>query len=387
MEVHYSRDSTHERAALNRDYADKMRILYLKYSTDAEIGSLYADALLNLHPWDLWWHDGQPKPWTPEIISVLENVLKVSPEHPGANHYYIHTMEASPYASKATASAERLGRLAPGLSHMVHMPSHIYIRTGDYDKGVIVNKDAVKMYYKYKELFPGVINNAFLYEYHNLHMQAACSINQNDYEKAINDAMDCRNAIDSSILSAEAPMGNFVQYLYMTPYLTMIRFEKWKEILTERAIGSRYHYATLIQEFAKGMAYANTGELKKARSSLATIDSLLHAPDISVILTPFNAPVTGGKVAKYILLGTIAAKGKKTNDAINYFTKGVAIEDSLVYQEPRDWLVPARHYLGKALLKEKRFKEAEKVFLKDLTYQPHNYISMMGLKEARKGSK
>jgi tetratricopeptide (TPR) repeat protein len=383
MESHYSADSTRERATLNQEYAAKMKILYLKYSTDAEIGTLYADALMNLHPWDLWQHDGRPKPWTPELISVLENILTYNPEHPGANHYYIHTLEASPFASKANASAERLGRLAPGLSHMVHMPSHIYIRTGEYDKGIKVNEAAVKNYYGYKKLFPGVENNVFLYEYHNRHMQAACSMNTNDYSNAIKVALDCRNAIDTTFLSVEDPMGNFIQYIYMTPELTMITFKNWNDILLEPAIGKRYHYGALIQEFAKGMAYANTGKLDKAKSSLAIIETLLLEKDMSVVLTPFNAPVTGGTVAKYILMGTMAEKENHLEQAINYFTKGAETEDSLVYQEPRDWLIPARHYLGYALLKEKKYKEAEKVFLKDLSYQPGNYTSTTGLMRAR----
>lgn len=383
MQAHYSEDSTRVRSLLNQEYADKMKGLYAKYPDDAEIGTLYADALMNLHPWDLWYRDGKPKPWTPELVSVLENILAKYPEHPGANHYYIHTMEASPFASKANASAERLGRLAPGLSHLVHMPSHIYIRTGQYDKGIEVNTAAVREYYNYKKMFPAAVNSAFLYEYHNRHMQAACSMNTHDYPKAIKDAMDCRNTLDTSLLSADGPMGNFAQYVYMTPDLTMITFEKWDEILSEPSIGNRFHYGTLIQEFAKGMAYSNTGKLREAKSSLAIIGSLLKEADMSVVLAPFNAPVTGGTVAKYILIGTIAAKENRIADAINYFSRGVTTEDSLVYQEPRDWLVPARHYLGNALLKQKKYKEAEKVFLKDLTYQPNNYISTTGLKKAR----
>ena len=383
MESHYSADSTRERATLNQEYADKMKTLYIKYVTDAEIGTLYADALMNLHPWDLWQHDGRPKPWTPELISVLENVLSQNPEHPGANHYYIHTMEASPYASKANASAERLGRLTPGLSHMVHMPSHIYIRTGEYEKGVKVNEAAVKNYYDYKRLYPDVVNNVFLYEYHNRHMQAACSMNTNDYSRAIKDARDCRTVIDSTLLSMEDPMGNYAQYIYMTPELTMITFQKWNDILLEPNMGKYYHYGALIQEFAKGMAYANTGKPGMAKTSLAVMESLLLEKDLSVVMTPFNAPATGGTVAKYILMGTIAEKENHLEQAIYYFTKGAETEDSLVYQEPRDWLVPARHYLGNALLKEKKYKEAEKVFLKDLTYQPDNYISTTGLMKAR----
>ena len=383
MASHYSADSTMPRAKLNQQYADNMKALYVKYPDDAEIGALYADALMNLHPWDFWQKDGSPKPWTPELISVLENTIKKYPDHPGANHYYIHVMEASPYASKANPSADKLGGLAPGLSHMVHMPSHIYIRTGEYGKGRLVNEAAVKMYYQYKKIYPAVVSSAFLYEYHNLHMLAASSLNEDDYSQAIRDALACRDAIDTSFLSAEAPMGNYLQYIYMTPSFTMIRFEKWQDILQEPNIAYQYHYGRLILEFARGMAYAHTGHLDKSKSSLAIIDSLLKEKDMSVVLEPFNAPVSGGFVAKYILMGTIAEVENHSTEAIRWFEKGVATEDSLVYQEPRDWLVPARHYLGNVLLKEKKYKEAEQVFLKDLSYQPNNNISTTGFRKAK----
>ena len=379
MEVRYSDDSTQKREYLNQLYADKMKELYTRFPADAEIGALYADALMNQHPWDLWQHNGQPKPWTPQIEKVLENILKYSPNHPGANHYYIHTMEASPYAAKANASAERLERLAPGMAHMVHMPSHIYIRTGQYEKGVKVNQSAVQKYKTYLQIFPDVINNAPLYEIHNRHMQAACSMNRNDYASALKDAIECRNSFDTSFLSMDAPMGDFIQYVYMTPELTMINFEKWDDIIQQPDVAMRFHYAALIQHFAKGMAYANTGEIKKARGSLTILESFLVEKDLSVVLTPFNAPVTPANIAKYILMGTIAEKENNIDAAINYFTSAVATEDSLVYNEPRDWLVPARHYLGNALLNAKKYNEAEKVFRDDMKVQPNNYFSVMGL--------
>ncbi|MDB5224084.1 MAG: hypothetical protein JWN83_2751 [Chitinophagaceae bacterium] len=382
MEVRYSNDSTQKREYLNQQYAGKMKELYAKYPADAEIGSLYADALMIQHPWDLWQHNGDPKPWTPQIEKVLETVLKHSPDHPGANHYYIHTMEASPYAAKAIASANRLGKLAPGLSHMVHMPSHIYIRTGQYEKGVEVNKSAVKNYFKYLQLYPDVANNAPLYEIHNRHMQAACSMNKNDYLPALKDAVECRNGFDTSFLSMDAPLGDFIQYVYMAPELTMVTFEKWEDILKQPDVQTRLHYAALIQQFAKGMAYANTNEIKKARGSVTKLESLLYEKDLSVVFAPFNAPITCAKIAKYILMGTIAEKENKMQSAIDYFNMAVATEDSLVYNEPRDWLVPARHYLGNALLNAKRYKEAENVFREDLKVQPNNYVSTKGLQAA-----
>jgi tetratricopeptide (TPR) repeat protein len=383
MASHYSTDSTLQRTTLNQRYAGDMKALYMKYPDEAEIGTLYADALMNLHPWDFWEKDGSPKTWTPELISVLENIIKKYPDHPGANHYYIHLMEASPYASKANPSADKLAGLTPGLAHMVHMPSHIYIRTGEYDKGRMVNEAAVKRYDQYKKIYPAVLDGAFLYEYHNLHMLAASSLNEDDYSRAIRDALACRNAVDTSVLSTDAPMGNYLQYLYMTPAFTMISFEKWQDILNEPLTEYRYHYGRLIQEFARGMAYAHTGNPGKSKSSLAIMDSLLKEKDMSVVLDPFNAPVSGGHVAKYILMGSIAEMENKSTEAIQWYKKGVVAEDVLVYQEPRDWLVPARHYLGNAMLKEKKYKEAEQIFLKDLSYQPNNYISTTGLKKAK----
>jgi len=382
MEVRYSDDSTQKREALNQEYANKMNEVYKKFPADAEVGALYADALMIQHPWDLWEHNGKPKPWTPKIQSVLENVLRVSPNHPGANHYYIHTLEASPFADKATASADRLGKLTPGLSHMVHMPSHIYIRTGNYKKGEEVNKAAVESYYTYLKLYPDVVNNSPLYEIHNRHMKAACSMNRDNYANALKDAVDCKNSFDTSFLSMDAPLGDYVQYNYITPELAMIAFEKWNDILKQNDLPERFHYGSLLQQFAKGLAYANTNNLKQANSSLNKIEKLMNEKSLSIVFGAFNAPIQGAGVAKNILKGTIAEKENKIEQAIQYYKLAVAIEDSMIYNEPRDWLTPARHYLGKALLHAKKYKEAAKVFRADLKIHHKNYISTKGLKAA-----
>jgi tetratricopeptide (TPR) repeat protein len=356
-----------------------MNQVYKKFPADAEAAALYADALMNQHPWDLWERSGQPKPWTPQIEKVLEKVLKISPDHPGANHYYIHTMEGSPYAYKATANADRLGRLAPGLSHMVHMPSHIYIRTGNYKKGEEVNKAAVESYYTYLKLYPDVVNNSPLYEIHNRHMKAACSINRDNYANALKDAMECKNSFDTSFLSMDAPLGDYVQYNYIMPELAMIAFEKWNDILKQIDLPERFHYGSLLQQFAKGLAYANTNNLKQANLSLNKIEKLMKEQSLKIVFGAFNAPIQGAGIAKNILKGTIAEKEKKIDQAIQHYKLAVATEDSMIYNEPRDWLTPARHYLGKALLQAKKYKEASKVFRADLKIHPKNHISTKGL--------
>jgi len=156
QQIRYAADSTVSREKLNQLYVEHMKATYEKYPEDGDVAALYADALMLQHPWDLWKIDGTPKPWTPQIREVLERVLKKNPNHPGANHYYIHVMEPSPFAAKALPSADRLGNLTPGLSHMVHMPSHIYLRTGNYAKGVSVNETAVKSYKKIIPLYAPV---------------------------------------------------------------------------------------------------------------------------------------------------------------------------------------------------------------------------------------
>jgi tetratricopeptide (TPR) repeat protein len=213
-------------------------------------------------------------------------------------------------------------------------------------------------------------------------MQAACSMNRNDYAAALKDADECRNCFDTAFLSMDAPLGDFVQYVYMTPELAMINFEQWQDILQQPIIPTKYHYAALIQNFARGMAYANTSQVGRSRGSLTILESLINYKDLAVVFTPFNAPLTGAKIARYILLGTIAEKENRPEAAIDYFKKAVATEDSLIYNEPRDWLVPARHFLGNALLNANKYKEAEKVFNDDLKIQPNNYISVNGLKAA-----
>ena len=172
MAVRYTGDSTDvTRAQLNQLYTDMMKKVYEQFPNHPDAQALYADAMMLQHPWDLWNINGTPKPWTPLIRDVLEKLIAKSPNHPGGNHYYIHVMEPSPFAAKAIPSAERLGKTNPGLSHVVHMPSHIYLRTGNYQKGIDVNIDAVNSYKKSIPLYAPVTGADFLYIIHNLHMK------------------------------------------------------------------------------------------------------------------------------------------------------------------------------------------------------------------------
>lgn len=280
---------------------------------------------------------------------------------------------------KALPHANRLGKITPGLSHMVHMPSHIYIRTGNYTKGVEVNKVAVEQYKKYLQLYPDVANNAPLYDFHNRHMEATCAMNGSNYGEALRSAIDCRNSFDTSFLAWEAPLGGYIQFVYMTPVFTMITFKKWNDILKLEAVEQRHHYAALLDEFAKGLAYANTKRLPEAQESLKRMDDLINQPDLEVPFGPFNSPKAGATIAKHLLIATIAEKEGRTNDAIHHYSKAVRIEDAMIYNEPKDWILPARHFLANALLRARKYTEAEKVFRQDLKYNPNNVTSKSGL--------
>ncbi|MGC4102077.1 tetratricopeptide repeat protein [Ferruginibacter sp.] len=382
MAVRYSTDSTISRSILNQRYSDGMKKAYGLFKQDADAGALYADALMLQHPWDYWKHNGNAEPWTPEIIAVLEGILKTHPEHPGANHYYIHTVEASKNPERALPSADRLGKLMPAVAHMIHMPSHIYIRSGNYKEGIKVNEMSVSGYNTYYGLYPAVQNNLPLYLIHNLHMQSACAMMRANYAYSNKSALECRQSFDTSFLSLPQPLGNYIQYLYMTPLFNDVRFGKWDAVLSELAPPAQHIYSTVLWHWARGMAFAGKNELIKATEELNIVQAKMKEPDMLVVMQPFNAPADAAKVAANILAGVIAEQRNNHAKAIQFLTAAVTSEDALIYNEPRDWLLPARVYLGNALLKAGDAAKAEKIFKEDLAENPHNFRALYGLQQA-----
>lgn len=382
MSVRYSSDSTESRKLLNRAYANAMKKSYLLFYNDQDMGALYADALMLQHPWNYWKHNGDAQVWTPEILSVLENVLSKNPDHPGANHYYIHSVEASHQPQKALPSADRLGILMPGVSHMIHMPSHIYIRTGNYLEGMKVNEAAVNGYTNYLGLFPEVQNNAPLYKIHNLHMQSACAFMKSNFEYSNKSAAACINSIDTALLGMKAPIGNGVQYLFMTKAFGYVRYGKWDSILQMPPINTTYNNATVLNHWARGMALAGKNQLPEAVIELAAMHIKMKAPDLKITVAPFNAPIAAARIAENILEAVIAEKQNNLPKAIKLFKKAVKKEDALNYSEPADWLLPTRQYLGKALLRNGDAEKAVLIFQEDLFNNPKNHWSLSGLYQA-----
>ena len=380
--IRYSADSTESREKLNQLYVDRMKEVYEAYPGDADVAALYADALMLQHPWNLWNNDGTPKPWTPLIRTVLEKLLAKSPNHPGANHYYIHVMEASPYAAKATPSADRLGKLTPGLSHTVHMPSHIYLRTGSYNKGVAVNEAALKSFAKTIPLFEPVTGGTFLYSIHNLHMQTnnAMLAGRSAYSAA--SARETTNSIPTDYLLTPGAMGNLVQYVYMIPVLVDVRFGNWSQLLLNPEPDVKQVYGNVLYHFGRGMALAHQSRLAEAKHELEQVQQAKNDSSLYLPFTPFSAAIDGVVTAENILSGTIALTEKRFDAAIAAFEKAVTTEENMVYDEPRDWLLNPKHYLGDAYIKAGRFMEAKQILQKDLMTNRENGWALFGIWQA-----
>ncbi len=382
MSVRYTSDSTTSRAFLNQLYTDAMQKGYLQFPNDADMAALYADAMMLQHPWEYWKHNGEARPWTPRILEVLEKTLQQSPLHPGANHYYIHAVEASANPQRALPSAHLLAKLMPSVSHMVHMPSHIYIRSGLYDEGTKVNEMSLKAYNGYLAAYPDVANNASLYLIHNLHMQTACAMLGKGYDYSLKSADASRASFDSSFMSMPGPFGTFIQYVYMTPVINNIRFGKWHEVLNAPAIPENYVYANVLAHWAKGMALARTNDIAAAKRELSWLQKNMNQGDMMVVMQPFNAPADAAKVAEKLLEGIIAEQENDLVTAVNLLTEAVKYEAALIYNEPRDWLLPSREYLGAVLLKAGSYAKAENIFMEDLKENPNNHWSLKGLYES-----
>jgi len=373
----YRPDSAVSVKQLRMNYAEAMKDVYAKHPEDADVITLYADALLLLHPWDLYDHEFKPKPWTAGIRMLLEKAIAISPKHPGANHYYIHTMEGSATPELALNSAHLLDTLMPLVSHMTHMPSHIYIRTGSYQRGVKVNIDAIAGYNTYLKQYSPVENGNALYELHNIHLKVNCAQMAGNYKIATEGSALLRNKV-LSYLGLKDKYSSFIQYLYVQPLFTELRFGKWDDILNEKPADSLV-FASAIQHFTRGMAFCALGKLTEAQQEYNNLQTKMKDPLLKIGQDNFSTPFEALQVADFILKGRIAEVQHNYIQAITDFEKAVVAEDNLIYDEPRDWPIPAREYLASAFLKAGKFDEALPVLQKDLAINPNNGWSLNGL--------
>jgi tetratricopeptide (TPR) repeat protein len=373
----YSPDPKADRAPLDQAYADAMRAVWKAYPQDADVGTLCAEALMDLHPWDLWTHEGQPKEYTPEIVETLEKVLAMAPDQPGANHFYIHTVEASARPERAVPAADRLRTLVPGAGHLVHMPAHIYIRVGRFEDASKSNIEAMKVDAAYRALSP---EQGFyrLYMAHNPHFLAFTSMMEGRYKAALEAARSMIAGIPPGFAEENAS--------FMDPFLVIelevyMRFGKWKEILAVPEFSELLPVSRAYRHFARGAALAATGKPDAARAELAALQSGAAALSEDRIWMNNNAKAVLAVAAK-VLAGEIAAREDKVDEAVALLREAGTLEDALTYDEPPDWMQPTRHTLGAVLLRAGRSEEAEKVYREDLVRFPENGWALWGLRRA-----
>jgi tetratricopeptide (TPR) repeat protein len=377
MNRRYSPDtSDSRREALNRAYAEHLAILVKKYPSDPDIKVLYIDAVMLEHVWDFWEINGTPKKWTPELLFYCEQILRDHPTHPAALHYEIHLVEASFHPEKALHSAELLRKTMPGVPHMVHMSTHMYQRNGLYAEGVNVNRKANRLQIYYDSMAPNLRLGTFPLVHFD-GVSSFCAMNANMYSAGMQSSMRLRNSL---LTTYKARLSNtFFQYLYTMPMFSCIRSGKWNQILLEPIPDTSLHYASLLDDFGRGLALLHQHDSISARQYLDKLQLMLKDSTLMVRNLPFNTPYESAMIAKCILAGEMLFSEGKFDEAIRSLEDAVSREDLMIYREPREWPIPARHFLGAYLLKLNRATDAERIYRKDLALNPNNGWAYLGL--------
>jgi tetratricopeptide (TPR) repeat protein len=380
----YANPQPEDRSGLDSAYADGMREVWKKYPRDPDVGAFFAEAMMNLRPWDQWTPDGKPQPGTDEIIGTLDAVLKLNPNHPLANHLYIHAVEASPNPERASAAADRLRNLQPGLAHNVHMPSHIDIRTGQWLKAVETNAKAVEADQRYRKIVgppKGFLN---VYIAHNRHMlaYAAMMTGQRDLAMKHIRAMVAEMPTDFLKENALQAEGNVAM-----PLEVMVRFGLWEEILAEpEKYTGKMWFTRAFHHAARAIAYAAKGDTVNARKAQNVfVERAKLVPKEDFVSN--NSCEALLAVAMPMVEGEILIAEGTIDSGIEQLRAAIQKEDALKYDEPPGWLIPVRHSLGAILMKQQRFTEAEQVYRDDLARLPENGWSLLGLAESLRKQK
>jgi len=367
---------------LESAYHEAMREVSKRYPDDLDAATLFAESGMNLHPWQLYDHDGKPAPGTDEIVATLESVLKRDPGHVGANHYYIHAVEASAHPETALPSAQRLAGLAPASGHLVHMPSHIFIHTGDHEASERTNEAAARADEAYFALAPQHGIYPTMYYTHNLHFIAVESAFLGNYADSLQAAKRAQEQAAPHLKELGMSSGIMIDFYYSLPLQIMVRFHRWNEILTVPQPDVSQPVTAVAWHYARALASANKSKLDQARTELAALRTA--APAMAKltfnVVGPHNSEVIPQMMSE-IVEASLARVLRQTGEAIAHLQRAVSIEDTLDYDEPPDWLAPTRESLGAALLATGKSSEAETVFREDLKRNPRNPRSLFGLAE------
>lgn len=376
LAARYADPQPEDRAELDRAYAEAMADVWERFPEDADVGALYAEALANLHPWDLWDEHGAPKPGTLDLTALLERVLASAPRHPLANHLYIHAVEASPEPGRADASADMLRDLQPGLGHLVHMPSHIDVRRGRWPAAILANARAIEADRRYTRLAP---EQGFyrLYMAHNHHMLAFAAMMSGQSDLA-------QQSIEEMVADIPAEFfrdNAFADGMMAMPLEVHMRFGRWERILQTPIYPDYVPLSRALQRYARAVAYAALGRVADAqRERAAFTEARARVPEDTTFGNNRGDDLLA--VAERLMTGEILYREGRKEEGLAALAAGAALEDSLRYDEPPGWIQPVRHPWGAALLQSGHAEEAEAVFREDLQRQPENGWGLYGLMRA-----
>ncbi|RYZ14423.1 MAG: hypothetical protein EON61_03765 [Alphaproteobacteria bacterium] len=374
----YAPEPVAARETFDHAYAEALGALVKKYPEDDDIASMYGEAWMNTMPWDYWSDATTPRPEIAPVIAALESTIARSPKHPLALHLYIHAMEASATPEKAEKAADALYPLVPGSGHLVHMPSHIFYRVGRYNDSVKANEAAAKVDEDYIKQCNAQGFYPAMYYPHNIHFLWSAASMQGQSKVAL----EAAKKLADNVSLEQIDQFPTIEFFKTVPLLTMVHFGHWDDILAEPQPRADLGYSNAIWHYARGIAYANKGDLKAAKAEQALLVPLKANPKVMVLDGndyPASQLLT---VADNLLLGEIATAGKDMKAAIASFEAAVTAQDALPYTEPPFWYYPTRQSLGFALLKAGKAKEAQAVYEADLKQYMHNGWSTFGLIQA-----
>ncbi len=372
----YTAKPQKDRAPLDRAYADQMRLLAKAYPDDLDAATLFAEALMNTMPWDYWTPEGKPKPATEEVLAALESVLQRNPNHPGANHYYIHAVEASPHPERGLAAAHRLGGLVPGAGHLVHMPSHIYLRVGDYHAASRANQKAIAVDEAYLAKYKIGGLYAMIYYPHNIHFLWYSA----GMEGRCRDSLEAARKLGRLLAKANhEEMIVMVGWMRSVPLHGLVRFGKWEEVLGQPEPSCDSVLEVAQWHFARGIALARTGRMPEAEKELEALKKIAEDKETDKLELKDIPGASIVRIASTVLSAELAGVKGDAEAQVRLLRDAVRKEDALPYMEPPFWYVPNRHALGAVLLRRGTFAEAEAVYRDDLRKWPNNGWSLFGL--------
>ncbi|PNQ72430.1 hypothetical protein C1T31_11600 [Hanstruepera neustonica] len=378
LSYRYSTELDKDVSELNQNYMVEMEKVMKQFPDDSDILTLYAASVMNTVPWNYWDNDGNPSPNIPEAKLALEKAIEINPNSPGAHHYYIHMVEL-PKPDLAVPSAEKLSTLMPAAGHLVHMPSHIYIRVGRYKDAVLANQQAILADEDYISQCYSQGMYPLGYYPHNIHFLWSASSLLGNSEIAI----DAAKKTAEKVPVGEMEELHFLQNFAATPLLAYTRFGKWNDILTYPKPNDSIKHLKLIWHYSRGIAFTRKNNAKEAKEELEAINQLVKDPSMeNIVATGFDNGTTIAKLAYEVVAGEIASLEGHLELAIKHLEKAVEMEDNLVYNEPSAWHIPPRQNLGAILLKAKKYGEAESIYLEDLKKLRQNGWSLMGLYES-----